>query len=90
MRFPGFSREAAEFLVKSRDVKGIGTDTLSVDPGSSTDFVVHRLLLASGRLIIECLASLDKLPPKGSKLIVAPLSIEGGSGAPARVLAILP
>lgn len=90
MRFPGFSREAAEFLVRSRDVKGIGTDTLSVDPGSSSDFVVHHLLLASGRLIIECLANLDKLPPKGSKLIVAPLSIQGGSGAPARVLAILP
>ena len=90
MHFPAFSKEAAEFLLKKRDVKGIGTDTLSVDPGSSNDFPVHHLFLSSDRLIIEGLANLEKLPPKGAKLIVAPLSIEGGSGAPARVLAILP
>ena len=33
MHFPGFSAEAAAFLARSRDVAGIGVDTLSLDPG---------------------------------------------------------
>ena len=35
--FPGFSVEAAQFLVDARYVVGIGTDTMSVDGGSSRD-----------------------------------------------------
>src|SRR5689334_1152296 len=41
LHFPGFSREAAEFLVKQRRVDGIGIDTASIDYGPSQDFIVH-------------------------------------------------
>jgi kynurenine formamidase len=33
---------------------------------------------------------LDKLPPKGAILIVAPLKIVNGTGSPVRALALVP
>ena len=33
MHFPGYSPAAASFLARSREVSGIGVDTLSIDPG---------------------------------------------------------
>jgi len=90
MHFPGFSTEAVMFLLNRRKIKGIGIDTLSVDHGPSQDLPVHRLLFAAGRVALEGLANLDKLPPKGIKLIIAPLPLGGSSTAPARILAILP
>lgn len=90
MHFPGFSAEAVTFLLNRRKIKGIGIDTLSVDHGPSQDLPVHRLLFSAGRVALESLANLDKLPPKGIKLIIAPLPLEGSSAAPARIFAILP
>lgn len=89
LHFPGVSKEAAEYLV-SRKIKGIGLDTASMDPGVSQDFWTHRVLLGANLYGIENLTNLDKLPPVGAILVVAPMKIEGGSGAPARVFAILP
>lgn len=88
MHFPGVSPEAAELLAK-RGAAGVGIDTLSIDPGISTDFQAHKALAAAGILVIENLAGLEALPDSGFTLVVAPLKVQGGSGAPARVLAIL-
>ncbi len=88
MHFPGVSAQAAELLAK-RGAAGVGIDTLSVDPGQSADFQAHRALAAAGLFVIENLAGLEGLPDSGFTLVVAPLKIRGGSGAPARVLAIL-
>ncbi len=90
LHFPGFSRDAARFLVEKRDVKGIGIDTLSADNGMSSDFAVHHILNSAGKYILENVANLDKLPPKGATIIIAPIKIEGGSGGQARIWAILP
>lgn len=90
LRFPGCSREAALFLVEKREVKALGIDTLSVDCGHSTDFPTHHIFNSRGKWLIENLANLEKLPPRGATLIVAPIKIEGGSGGQARVWAILP
>ena len=38
----------------------------------------------------ENLANLDRLPEAGAFLIAAPIKLEGGSGGPVRVFAILP
>ena len=46
-------------------MRGVGLDTLSVDPGMSRDFPVHHLLGKAGRYGLENLAQLDKLPPRG-------------------------
>lgn len=90
LSFPGFGPEAAEWLVKERDIAGIALDTPSIDNGPSKDFRVHRVVCGANKLALENIAGLDKLPPRGATLYVIPMSIRGGSGAPARVFAALP
>lgn len=90
MHFPGFSPEAARFLVTEREISGLGIDTLSVDYGPSKDFRVHHITHGAGKYHIENVANLDRLPPQGAIVFVGVLPIEGGSGGPARVFALLP
>lgn len=90
MHFPGFSPEAAQFLISERSISGIGIDTLSVDYGPSKDFPVHHIMHGAGKYCMENVAHLGKLPAKGAIVIVAPIPIQGGSGGPARVLAFVP
>jgi len=90
LSFPGFSVEAAEFLVTKRNIAGIAIDTPSIDFGKSKDFKVHRILCAANKLALENIAQLDKLPSAGARLYVIPMLIKDGTGAPARVFAILP
>lgn len=90
LHFPGYSADAADFLVEKRDINGIGIDTLSADCGMSTDFAVHHIINGSSKYILENVANLDKLPPTGATLIVAPIKIEGGSGGQTRIWAIMP
>jgi kynurenine formamidase len=89
MHFPGFSVEAAKLLIE-RKVSGLGCDTLSIDPGTSSDFAVHHVALGAGLYHLENLANMSELPEAGAFLIVAPIKLEGGSGGPARVFALLP
>jgi kynurenine formamidase len=90
LHFPGFSREAAEYLVTKRQVAGIGVDTASIDYGPSRDFVVHQVVNGANRYGLENVANLDALPPKGATLVSLPIKIKGGTGGPVRVIAILP
>ena len=89
MHFPGFSLEAAQFLVEARFVVGIGTDTMSVDPGVSHDYAVHQYCSRHSVYHLENVANLEITPESGATLIVAPAKIENGSGAPARLMAML-
>ncbi len=90
MHFPGFSKEASEFLVKDRAISGVGIDNLSIDYGMSKDFVVHHIINGAGKYGLENVANLDKLPESGAMLIVAPPKIESGTGGPTRIYAVLP
>jgi len=90
MHFPGFSAEAARWLVKERNVRGVGIDTLSIDYGLSKDFIVHHIINGAGRYGLENVAHLDKLPPRDFFLIVAPIKIATGTGGPTRLFAVLP
>ncbi|MGD8537553.1 MAG: cyclase family protein [Candidatus Aminicenantes bacterium] len=90
LSFPGFSPESVEFLIKERNFTGIAIDTPSIDYGKSKDFKVHQILFAAEKLALENIANLDKLPAKGATLYVIPMLIKDGTGAPARVFAILP
>jgi kynurenine formamidase len=83
--WPGLSGAAADLLV-ARQVRIVGTDCLSVDRFSSTDFPAHRRLLAAGILIGENFANLGLIPPV-CRLTTLPLRIAGGSGAPLRAVA---
>ena len=88
MHFPGFSCEAVRYLIQ-RTVSGIGCDTMSVDFGASQDFAVHRLALGAGLYHLENLSDLTELPESGAFLVIAPIKLEGGSGGPVRVFALL-
>ncbi len=89
MHFPGFSVESAKLLI-ARGAVGLGIDTLSIDYGASKDFEVHHVDLPAGLYNLENLANLDQLPEAGAFLIAAPIKLEGGSGGPVRVFALLP
>lgn len=89
MHFPGYSLAAAKFLI-ARRVSGLCIDTLSIDYGPSANFEVHRTTLPAGLFHVENIANLSELPPTGAFIIAAPIKLEGGSGGPVRVFAILP
>jgi len=90
LRFPGFSRDVAEFLVNERVVDAVGIDTASLDYGQSKDFIVHQILSRANKPGLENVANLDRLPPKGATLMAFPMKIKGGSGGPTRIIAFLP
>lgn len=89
MHFPGFSLEAAKFLVEARGVIGFGIDTLSIDYGPSKNFEVHQYSLGRGLYHLENVANLDRTPPTGAMAVVAPMKLAGGSGGPVRILALV-
>lgn len=90
LHFPGIHPDAARWLVAHRSVKAVGIDTASLDYGQSTRYETHQVLYAQNIPGLENLAALDRLPPRGAKLIALPMKIAGGSGGPVRVVAILP
>ena len=90
LHFPGFSAEAAEWLLTQRAIDAIGVDTASIDHGPSKDFIVHQIVNGANKPALENVANLDRLPEQGATLIALPMKIGGGSGAPARIVAVLP
>jgi len=52
-------------------------------------FPCHAFLLGNGKYGLAHLQNLDQLPPTGAVVVAAPLKIVGGSGSPARVLALV-
>jgi kynurenine formamidase len=65
-------------------------DTASIDYGKSKDFIVHRIAAAGNVGGLENLTSVDQLPPNDFVIVALPMKIEGGSGGPARVVALVP
>ena len=90
LHFPSFTKEAATFLVHDRDIAAIGVDTASIDRGVSKDFIVHQIINGANKPGLENIAQLDRLPAAGATIIALPMKIGGGSGGPARIVALLP
>ncbi|KAF7266547.1 hypothetical protein GWI33_020056 [Rhynchophorus ferrugineus] len=89
MNFPGLSADAALWIAQSGQFFGVGIDTPSIDPGNSTDMVAHRTL-ASGQLFNLENVNLQEIHlRKGFDIIIAPMKLEEGTGAPVRIFAIL-
>jgi kynurenine formamidase len=89
LHFPGLSAEAARWLVRRRAVKAVGIDTASIDYGQSSDFLAHRVLGAANVPVFENVARLGRLPDRGFSVVALPMKIEGGSGGPLRIMAVL-
>lgn len=90
LHFPSYGPEAATLLVQSRKVGALGVDTPSIDHGPSTEFLVHRIAAAAQVPGLENLAGLEELPETGAWIVALPMKIGGGTGAPARVVALVP
>ncbi len=89
LHFPGLSPEAAEWLVKNRNIHSIGIDTPSIDYGQSEKFKTHVILLGENIPAFENLTNVDQLPSKGFTIIALPMKIKGGSGGPLRIIALV-
>jgi kynurenine formamidase len=90
LHFPSFGAEAARLLVEERRVAALGADVASIDYGPSSDFLVHRLVAPAGVPGLENLTNLDQVPATGAVVVALPMKIAGGSGGPARVVALVP
>lgn len=89
LHFPGLSPDAAQWLVENRSITAIGIDTPSIDYGQSEYFKSHVILLSENIPAFENLTNLDLLPSTGFDIVALPMKIEGGSGAPLRIIALL-
>ena len=90
LHFPGLAPEAAVWLVEHRAVKAVGIDTASIDYGQSRRFQSHITLFERNIPALENVAHLDRLPETGFTVVALPMKIGGGTGAPLRIVAILP
>jgi kynurenine formamidase len=90
---PGVTADAISFLVHMRGILGFGTETIGTDSGQaqylSPPYPAHTILHGAGRVGLQCLTNLDRLPATGAVLFAAPLKIRNGSGSPLRVIALL-
>ena len=91
---PGVSAACARWLAEQTPILGLGTETVGTDAGAAHSFdppfPCHSYFLGAGKYGLTQLQNLASLPPTGTVLLAAPLPIVGGSGSPARVLALVP
>jgi kynurenine formamidase len=85
--FPGFSTAAIDFLIRQRQIAGIGVDVISFDPGRDSTYKGHRLLFSKGKWAVENIADLDKIPTTGATLFVGAPKIGQATGGIARIFA---
>jgi kynurenine formamidase len=92
-RTPGISPECAKWLAEEAPILGVGVETVGTDAGAAHSFdppfPCHAFLLGNGKYGLTQLQNLAALPHTGALVIAAPLPIVGGSGSPARVLALV-
>jgi kynurenine formamidase len=90
---PGVSIECARWLAEEAPVMGLGVETVGTDAGTAHSFdppfPCHAALLGAGKYGLTQLQNLAALPATGAVLVTGPLPITGGSGSPARVLALV-
>jgi kynurenine formamidase len=90
LHFPGLAPAAAQWLVEHRAIKAIGIDTPSIDYGQSRRFQSHVTLFQHHVPAFENVANLANLPASGATVIALPMKIAGGTGAPLRIVAMVP
>ncbi len=85
--FPSLTAEAASML-SGFGLKGIGTDTISIDSMESEDFVIHGIFMKKEILIIENLSNLDEPGTDIFTFFCVPLKLENADGSPVRAFAV--
>lgn len=85
--FPSVSRDAAELLL-TRSVAALGIDTLSPDCEAS-GYGVHHLFLGTGKILLENVAGLAHMPPRGAFVMAMPLKLKDGTESPIRLIGLI-
>ena len=85
--FPCLTAEAAAF-VASLPLKGVGEDSISLDPCDSVRFPNHMTLLGRNFLNTENLKDLDQLIGRPFTFVTLPLKFENADGCSCRAVAI--
>ncbi|NWJ70722.1 cyclase family protein [Pseudonocardia sp. ICBG1122] len=90
---PGVAPDCARWLARETPITGLDVETVGTDAGQAPNlepaFPCHSELMGAGKWGLTSLRNLDQLPATGAVLVVCPLPIVGGSGSPARVLALV-
>ncbi|XP_073979596.1 kynurenine formamidase-like [Rhodnius prolixus] len=86
LRFPALSIEAAEWIVNTKRVVGVGVDTASPDKPPQAG--IHELFANNDMYILENLNISEPMPPK-FRVIILPMKLVGGTGGPVRVVAFV-
>ena len=87
--YPVVTKEVVEYLVEQKK-KGVGFDTLSMDPVADEELRLHKMLFVKqDGIVMENLTNLDKVGNDIFLLAALPLKYRHADGAPARVVAII-
>jgi kynurenine formamidase len=90
---PGVSAECVRWLADESPIIGLGVETVGTDAGAAhgfdPPFPCHAFLLGADKYGLTQLRNLSRLPARGAVVVAGPLPIVGGSGSPARVLALI-
>lgn len=85
--FPCLTPDAAAYLA-ALPLKGVGEDSISLDPCDSTDFPNHITLLGADFVNTENLAGLDALIGRRFTFVTLPLKFENSDGCSCRAIAM--
>ena len=85
---PGLSVSAAKYLA-SKKINLVGIDSPSIDLGKDSKFSVHQIFAKKGMLIVENLASLEKIKSSKFHLVILPLKLKNATGSPVRAIAFV-
>ena len=86
---PGFHIDAINFIMEERNVVSLAVDTFSFDNLHSAEYDVHYAWLGDERWGIEVVNNLDDVPAVGATIVVGQPKIQGGTGGPNRVMALV-
>ncbi len=85
---PWVDPDAAKYLIE-KGIKAIVIDVGGPDPLGGSRHIIHEMLLEKDIMIIESVTNLWKIINKEVFLCCFPLKIGGGTGAPARAVAMV-
>jgi kynurenine formamidase len=86
----GWGPSAVKWLTKDRGARVLGTDARTLGASSAEKDAAQSAAAAAGAWSLVCLDALDTIPSRGAFLVIGALPIVGASGAPARVVALIP
>ena len=89
---PGWSAAVLRILFEERGVTAIGHEQIDTDPGMVTSggsYALEDYVLRRDRWQLELLTNLDQVPEAGALIAAMWPNARGGSGFPARAMAIV-